>query len=216
MVSDDKTEFFALLNMAHKTINGSKPDGELLAMWWSKFEGYNIADLRKAFSLVTDEDIIRLTPAKLYNHLPSKYGHPGAEEAFTHLINTIDHHGYLSDEIREAWGACSAHLEAKDRVAARMAFKEKYEALVRVATNRPKWGWYQSSGMDFDDQQREKKFLLGRLGEKGWISKQETSNLLEALSPKQDELLITQEKQKENVKAIKNLIASGLNATKPV
>lgn len=213
MVETDKPEFFMLLKLACKTINGKKPDGELLGVWWSKFEGFKIEDLRNAFSKVTDEDMHRLTPAKLLKHLPSKFGHPGAEEAFSHLLATIDGCGYLSDEMRASWGVCSDHLNRNDRVAARMAFREKYEALVNLAITPPNWSWYKDSSMEFEQEQRTKQEQLIQFKEKGWITEDKMNERLSIISEKFEQPLLPHQTQKDNLKKIKNMIKIGLNKT---
>lgn len=193
--------------------NGEKPNEVQNAIWYDCLRGHTAHDIETAFKLVMKNTTGRLTPGLVVKYLPNISGHPGVEEAFNHLVSTINHHGYLTDEIRESWGACSDHLERGDKVAARMGFKEKYQDLINIA-GQPKWTWYQSGSIEYDQIEREKKYMLGRLSEKGWISKQEAEERLSIISGSSEQNLISQEKQKENVLKVKNLIANGLSETK--
>lgn len=86
----------------------------------------------------------RLTLADIIERLHQDDGRPGAEEAWARCLPAFDEAetAVLSSEMLEAMGAARPLLAERDKVAARMAFKEVYEKAVLEARakNRPlKW-----------------------------------------------------------------------------
>lgn len=69
-------------------------------------------------------------------------GRPGPEEAWATVQVGEGDTLVWTDEMAEAWGTASGLLAAGERVAARMAFKERYEQLVvdaRLRGSPPRW-----------------------------------------------------------------------------
>lgn len=96
----------------------------------------------------------RLTLADILDRLPG--GHLGVEEAYA-VVSRGMHNESLtmvwSDEMREAYGVAAVLVD--DPVAARMAFKEKYQQLVAVSrANNVPIAWSVSQGTDKADRER--------------------------------------------------------------
>lgn len=82
----------------------------------------------------------RLTPAEIISRIDD--GHPTAEEAWSLIPRTEEASAVWTDQMREAYFVARPLLEARDQVAARMAFKERYSVLLAEAREHkepPKW-----------------------------------------------------------------------------
>lgn len=214
MLETDKKKFAGMANQAARILNGKEMNQEDLVLWWNLLVDYDLNDIEVAFHKALDDCEGRLVPAKVKKYLPSKFNHPGSEEAFTHLVGVVGSSGYLSDEMREAWGACSDHLDRNDRVAGRMAFKEKYEALIKLATSNPKWSWYATDRMDYDQVVELKKDRLVQLREKGWMTEKESSERLSLICEQSGTSLLPHQKvNREGLQKVRAMIATTLNAT---
>lgn len=73
----------------------------------------------------------RLTPAHIIERIND--GRPGVEEAWNMLPKTEAETAVLTTEIMEAFGACVSMMDDGDMIGARMAFKEKYTAVLSDA-----------------------------------------------------------------------------------
>jgi len=91
----------------------------------------------------------RLTLAAVLQRIED--GHPGAEEAWAISSRAHDEDNTVvwTEEMNRAFFAARPLLQAGDAVAARMAFRERYETLVRKAReDRSAPAWCVSSGFD--------------------------------------------------------------------
>jgi hypothetical protein len=94
-------------------------------------------------------------------------GRPGAEEAWTTCPHSEAETAVWTREAQKAFfsGACDL-LESGDVIAARMAFKEAYERIVRDArADQQACAWIVSQGWDLADRQRKlsEAVTLGRI-----------------------------------------------------
>jgi hypothetical protein len=108
---------------------------------------YHETDVITAIRKCQGELRHRVTLADILDRIPSQ--HPGVEEAWG-LISKVMNNEQISicwtDQMREAYGVAAPLAE--DMVAARMAFKEKYQQLLseaRAVRRMPAWsvspGW---------------------------------------------------------------------------
>lgn len=106
-------------------------------------------------------------------------GRPGVEEAWALCPISESQTAVWTDEIRMAFFEAAAPLLARDEVAARMAFKEKYNALLAGAraAGRP-CHWDVSLGHDKHGQER----ALRKAVEQGRLTIAEAHKLLPDLS----------------------------------
>lgn len=75
----------------------------------------------------------RMTLAAVLERVEELDGRPGVEEAWSIALSSSDEAETVvwTDEISQALAVAQPLLEARDKVAARMAFSEKYQAIVR-------------------------------------------------------------------------------------
>jgi hypothetical protein len=85
----------------------------------------------QALTRCAQECKFKLTLADVISRLDD--GRLGAETAWSLFPKSEDVAGLVTEEMSRAWGAAAPLYEAGDHVAARMAFKESYEAEVRRA-----------------------------------------------------------------------------------
>lgn len=112
------------------------------------------------------KELRKITLVDILDRLPN--GHPGPEEAWAVVSRTMDNEAVSivwTEEMAQAAG--TARSLAHDPVAARLAFKETYTALVQQARLRqqaPKW----SASLGYDQHGREQALQeavdKGRLG----------------------------------------------------
>lgn len=106
------------------------------------------------------------TVHEIISRVEAKDGRPGSEEAWSMIPKSEDGSVVWTDEMSGAYGVAAALLKTGDDVGARMAFKEKYAALVRESrdANEP-IRWTMSPG--YDPASREtairEALRLGRL-----------------------------------------------------
>lgn len=65
MVDDDKKNFRDVLNLAFSTYNKPRPEVEVLRLWWSKLEKYELVEVCKAFDQWFDTKTTVPTPAEI-------------------------------------------------------------------------------------------------------------------------------------------------------
>ena len=73
------------------------------------------------------------TVADIISRIEAKDGHPGAEEAWAMIPKDESGSVVWTGEMAEAYSVASSLLRSGDEIGARMAFKEKYAAVVKEA-----------------------------------------------------------------------------------
>jgi len=119
----------------------------------------------------------QLIPQEIFSRIDD--GRPNVEEAWAMLPRDESQTVIWTEEMAEAYGVCSALLEEGDKVAARMAFKEKYAALLAQAKAEfkpAKW----SATLGTDKTAREDALELAV--ETGKLSAEHARQLLPDLS----------------------------------
>jgi hypothetical protein len=121
-----------------------------------------------ALNLCAEEMTGRLTLSAILDRI--NWGHPGVEHAWAHCLPAIDERKSIvwTEEMSEAFGAARPLLQAGDRVAARMAFKEVYIELLRTAKHeRRKAIWTPSLGHNREEREAVllEAYTAGRLCE---------------------------------------------------
>lgn len=117
-----------------------------------ELESYPLVAVLEALTRCRKE-LCKVTLADILDRLPN--GHPGPEEAWSIVSRTLNNEAVSivwTEEMAEAAGA--ARSLADDPVAARMAFKETYTALVqqsRLNQRPPQW----RASLGFDPHGRE-------------------------------------------------------------
>lgn len=89
------------------------------------------------------------TVHEIISRVEAKDGRPGPEEAWAMIPKSEDGSVIWTDEMSGAYGIAASLLKSGDEVGARMAFKEKYTALVREARDaNESVRWTMSPGYD--------------------------------------------------------------------
>lgn len=123
-------DLFEVVKCSYEVVGQSMSDGQL-QMIVTELETYPREGVDKALARCRRE-LRKLTLTDILDRIPG--GRPGVEEAWALLSPSLNNEQISiawTDEMREAYGV--AALLAEDPVAARMAFKEKYVALVHEA-----------------------------------------------------------------------------------
>lgn len=146
-------------------------------------------------------------PAKLAEAAAKADGRPGTEEAWSMLPKDEYTSIVWSDEMRIAFGV-AAPLMHEDRIAARMAFKEKYESLVKQArSNAVGVKWSVSYGIDKQGREAAIKEAM----DKNRISISTAQKMLpEVFEP--TPILIGSEKEAAEIKKLIGLTFKGVES----
>lgn len=94
----------------------------------TQLSGFESSSVSVALDKCLNEVKGRLTPAHIIERIDD--GRPGVEEAWNMIPKNEDETVVWTSEISEAYGACYSLLNDGDTIGARMAFKEKYEAIL--------------------------------------------------------------------------------------
>lgn len=131
-----KRELVSAIALLRAEYDDMKPvEGPRLEMWWDALKGFPDGAVQAAAAqhLKTSHfkpqlaDIVKGCAAQLDGHWI------GADEAWALMPKSEQDSAMLTDEIAQAMAAASPLLEAGDKVAARMAFKDAYGRLVEKA-----------------------------------------------------------------------------------
>lgn len=112
-------------------VAGSQLSEAAMEMIASDLSGYPAHAVSLALDKCRAEVNGRLTIAHVIQRIDD--GRPGVEEAWNMLPKTEAETAVLTSEIMEAFGACVSLMDEGDMIGARMAFKEKYSAVLSDA-----------------------------------------------------------------------------------
>lgn len=132
-------------------VYGGRISAAALKVWWNALEPYGLPDVQQALSAHVQHSVFAPKPADVIGYLQALDGRPGVEEAWTTGKVSGDESETVvwTDEIAQAMDAARPLLQDGDEVAARMAFKERYQALVQQARDRGEpVRWWPSLGHD--------------------------------------------------------------------
>lgn len=148
----------------------SEAAARMLAM---DLKAYPIAQVLGALSRCRKEVKSRLTLADIVSRLDD--GRPGPEEAWAMIPRSEDASVVWTEEMAQAYGSAIPLLNEGDQVAARMAFVERYRAIVQKARDTgapPKW----TPSLGTDALGREAALMDA--AEKGRLTAEHVSGLL--------------------------------------
>lgn len=97
--------------------------------------GYDRLLLAAALRRVRDEHSGRLTTKAVIERIDAVTGRPGANEAWAMALQALDERKTVvwTEEMAQAWQVARPVVKGGDEIGGRMAFKDAYERLVRVA-----------------------------------------------------------------------------------
>ncbi|MFM0170610.1 hypothetical protein PQR33_14930 [Paraburkholderia sediminicola] len=148
----DKKAFAESLRATFEAVNKPVPSQDALRAWWALLAPFSLEQVRFALSRHLAESRFPPTPNDVISRLPEQSdGHPGADEAWAIALRGADERAscVTTDEVLKAMLIARPVLDRGDEVGARMAFREAYARLVRLARaeQRPA-KWFPSLGHD--------------------------------------------------------------------
>jgi DNA-binding transcriptional MerR regulator len=116
-------------------MTGTTLSKEAMLGFIAELEAYPEAQVLRAIERCRREVKHRLTLAEIIQRIEEDDGRPGAEEAWARCLPAFDEAetAVLSQEMMEAMRSARPLLAEKDKIGARMTFKEVYEKAVRQA-----------------------------------------------------------------------------------
>lgn len=162
MFQSDFEVFNGLLS-AVSELYGKPPSAMVQSLYWGALREYDLATIRQAFDRHVrnpDGGQFMPKPADIIRTIASRIddGRPGVEEAWAMIPRDEATSVVWTSEMAEAWGIAQPLLNEGDPVAARMAFKEAYSAILsRVREERKPVQWIPSLG---DDKHGRESVLL--------------------------------------------------------
>lgn len=148
-------------------MTGAKFSAPTLVAMVDRLSAFAIDAVLQALDRCQAECRRPLTMADVVERMQQDDGRPGADEAWALCPKAEVDAAVWTDEMRVAFFVAWPVLSGGDEIAARMAFKQSYERLVREARDQRKpIAWTLSAGQDRDAtaQALEKAVELGRIG----------------------------------------------------
>jgi hypothetical protein len=168
-VRDTDKQNFAKLMTATMAVYEKTVNPDVIGIWWNALCAYEFDDVKNAFSAHIKRGEFAPRPASIIAILDTLHpdGRLSADEAWAMIPRDEASSVVMTDEMAEAFGIAKPLLDARDQIAARMAFKSAYERIVeahRVAGIAPKW--FPSLGHDKAgrDMVISEAVRMGRLG----------------------------------------------------
>jgi len=169
MLDYEKQAFLRMLQ-ATMSMYDKTATAETVSLWWGLLKEYSFADVEIAFSryLRSSEGRFSPKPASVIDIINSMRpdGRPGADEAWAMIPMDEYASAVMTQEMAEALHIAQPLLDAGDKIAARMAFKEAYSRIVESNKSAGvKSSWFPSLGQDKSGQEAvlAEAIRLGRL-----------------------------------------------------
>jgi hypothetical protein len=167
-----------IMQVRHRTPPGPKE----MAVWLHALEGYPTPMILRALSLHTRRSKSAPVPANIIEILDALDGRPGAQQAWANCQRAENEDATIvwTQEEAQAWGVALPLIQAGDRIAARMAFLERYNALVDEARERRSPArWIPSLGRD----PAQRADVITQAVEQGRIASEAAQKYLPAQCP---------------------------------
>ena len=160
-------------------LTGTELSEAALRVMAGDLDGYPEAAVICALDRCRKELKTRLTLAAVLERIEAQDGRPGADEAWAIALGGQDEADTVvwTNEIAQAFAVALPVLEGRDKVGARVAFRDAYERLVREAReNGTRCAWIASIGHDAT----RRESALSRAVEQGRIAHASVAHLLPA------------------------------------
>lgn len=209
MLENDKQSFSKLMT-ATMAVYEKQVNPDVIGIWWNALADHEFSDVKNAFSTHIKRGEFAPRPANITSILNALRpdGRPSSDEAWAMVPRDEAASVVMTDEIAEAFGVAKPLLDARDQIAARMAFKAAYERIVESNRNagiKPRW--FPSLGHDKAgrDLVISEAVRLGRLGAEHAKSLAVNPGTILALD---DKSCVSPEKAKANIAKLKLLLNS--------
>lgn len=141
MTKDDAVKLFEMLDGIAELRGRQQMSGTAKALFFSALQQFSFDQVRGAMTAHIASSQYMPQPNELIEWITGAKGNdgrPGQEEAWSMAADAMDEDRtvIITDEIAEAMGAVRSLMLGRDQVAARKAFQEAYERLVREARQR--------------------------------------------------------------------------------
>lgn len=170
MRDSDKAKFLKMMQ-ATLAVYDKTATTETVGLWWNLLGCYEFADVEQAFGqyLKSAEGRFSPKPASIILIIDAMRpdGRPGADEAWAMIpMNEYDS-AVMTQEMAEALHIAQPLLNAGDKIAARMSFREAYNRIMDAnKRNGIKPSWFPSLGQDKEGRASvlAEAVRLGRIG----------------------------------------------------
>jgi hypothetical protein len=144
-------------------------------IYWNALRGLELAVIRRLLSDHVNTSRFMPTVAELLDRIKAMDGRPGAEEAWAMIPKDEAGSVVWTDEMAEAFAVADPLLQEGESIPARMAFLERYRALIQHARDTGKAArWTPSLGHDVACRER----ILLEAARLGRITPQHAAGLL--------------------------------------
>jgi hypothetical protein len=160
-------------------LTGSEISEVALRVMTSDLDAYPEEAVLRALDRCRRELKTRLTLAAVLERIEEQDGRPGADEAWAIALGALDEAETVvwTDEMAQAFAVARPVLDARDKVGARVAFRDAYDRLVREAREAgQRCKWVASIGHDAS----RRDVALTRAVERGRITGASVAHLLAA------------------------------------
>lgn len=158
-------QLLTMVRATHELCGGRELSEVAATLFVAELERYDEAQVIGALRKCCREVKGNLTLADVLNRLDD--GRPGAEEAWAMMPRSESQTVVWTEEMAQAWGTASDLIAEGETIPARMAFVERYRALVAAARDaRTPAKWTASLGHDKGGREGPiaEAVRLGRLG----------------------------------------------------
>lgn len=145
MRDSDKAKFLKIMQ-ATLAVYDKTATTETVGLWWKLLSCYEIEDVGQAFEryLKSAEGRFSPKPASIIEIIDAMRpdGRPGADEAWAMIPMDEYASAVMTQEMSEALHVARPLLDAGDKIAARMSFREAYNRIVDTNKRngvKPKW-----------------------------------------------------------------------------
>lgn len=160
-------------------LTGAELSEAALRVMAGDLDAYPEAAVIRALDRCRKELKSRLTLAAVLERVEEQDGRPGADEAWAIALGALDEADTVvwTDEMAEAFAVARPVLEARDKVGARVAFRDAYERLVREGREAGKGcKWVASIGHDA----ARREAALTQAAQRGRVAAASVAHLLPA------------------------------------
>ena len=160
-------------------LTGTELSEAALRVMAGDLDAYPEAAVLRALDRCRRELKTRLTLAAVLERIEGQDGRPGADEAWAIALGALDEADTVvwTEEIAQAFDVARPILEARDKVGARVAFRDAYERMVREAREAGQQGRWEAS-IGHDASRRDA--ALTQAVQRGRIAGESVAHLLTA------------------------------------
>ena len=135
MLDDNELQWLVQQIIGTAELLGQQLTPTAAAMMAEDLADYPRTVLSAALSRARKEHTGKLTPKAVIDRIDEVMGRPGSNEAWATALMALDEHNTVvwTNEMEQAWSIAQPLAVGGDLIGARMAFKDAYERLVRVA-----------------------------------------------------------------------------------